>query len=192
MLNLIDIDFLEFKEEFNVYYEELFPKDERIPLEFLENFYANGIVKFVKIVSQNINVGFLIYVTTKDNPYVWLSYFAIFKEYQNKKYGTKAINLLKEHLKNYDGIYGEIEKIDEGKTEEERKIRNKRSKFWLNLGFEIMDIDVELYGVIYSTCVLKLNNNKLSDQEIVNYGMKLYKATLGEELFNKTCFIKTK
>lgn len=184
MLNIIEVDFLEFKEKLYSYYVELFPEDERQPLSLLEKLYTEGIIKFVKISDEEINVGFLIYVTTKNNPYVWLSYFAIFKEYQNKKYGTKAINLLKEHLNNYDGIYGENEK--------ENQIRANRSKFWTNLGFEIMDIDVELYGVIYSPCVLKLNDSKISNQDIVNYGMMLYKATLGEELFNKTCFIRTK
>lgn len=192
MLKLIEVDFLEFKEKLYSYYVELFPEDERQPLNLLEKLYDDGIVKFIKICDDEINVGFLVYVTTIDNPYVWLSYFAIFKEYQNKKYGSRAIDLLKEHLKDFDGIYGEIEKIGEGVSSQENLIRSKRTKFWTSLGFEIIDIDLDLYEVIYSPCVFKIKNYEISDREVVNYGMMLYKATLGEELFNKTCFIRTK
>lgn len=189
MLKLIEIDFFEFKEKINSKYEELFPEDERQEIELLEKLYEKGIIKFVKIIDQEILVGFLMYVTIKGNPYVWLDYFAIFKEYQNQNYGSKAIGLLKEHLKNYDGIYGEIETLGLGENEEENQIRIKRAKFWTNLGFEIMNIDLEMFNVIYSACVLKLNNSKRSDKDILEYGLMLYKEVIGEERFNKNCFV---
>lgn len=60
---------------------------------------------------------------------VLLDYFAIYKEYQNKKYGTKAIEIFKSFFQAYDGVYGEIEKNGLGKNAEENKIREKRIQF---------------------------------------------------------------
>lgn len=192
MLQLTEIDYKEFKNTIYKYYEELFEKEERQPLHILKKLYEKGILKFVKIVDQDINVGFLIYATTSDNPYVWLDYFAIFKEYQNKKYGTEAIKIFKNYFKGYDGIYGEIEALGLGKNDSENKIREKRFKFWKNLGFELLNIDMNLFGVIYSACVLKLTDINRQNKDILNYGFHLYEAVMGKKEIEKKCFIVEK
>lgn len=189
MLKLKEIDFFEFKENVYSHYIDLFPEDERKPLNMLEVLYNNGILKFVEIMDDEINVGFFIYVTIENNPYVWLDYFTIYKDYQNMKYGTKTIKLLKDFFKNHDGVYGEIEKVGYGSTEEENRIREKRVKFYINLDFDILDIDLCLFDVVYSPCVLKIKNTNVSDKDILDYGMKIYKAVIGEERYNENCFV---
>lgn len=140
-------------------------------------------------MDEEVNVGFLIYVTVLNNPYVWLDYFAIYKEYQNKKYGTKAIKIFKKFFANYDGIYGEIEKVGFGKADKENQIRAKRLKFWESLGFELLNIDMNLWDVVYSSCVLKLSNVQRNNEEILKYGFALYEAVMGKEKVEKNCFI---
>lgn len=189
MLKLKEIHFLKFEENVYNYYTDLFPEDERKPLNMLEVLYNNGILKFVEIMDDEINVGFFIYVTIENNPYVWLDYFAIYKEYQNMKYGTKTVKLLKDFFEHYDGVYGEIEKVGYGSTEEENRIREKRVKFYINLAFDILDIDLCLFDVVYSPCVLKIKNTNVSDKDILDYGMKIYKAVIGEERYNENCFV---
>ncbi len=189
MIELKEIDFGEFQKDVYKHYEELFPKEERQPLSLLQKLFLEGTIKFVKIMDEEIDVGFLIYVTTLNNPYVWLDYFAIYKEFQNKQYGTEAIKAFKTIFKEYDGIYGEIEKIGLGETEEENKIREKRLSFWKNLGFELLNIDMNLFGVIYSSCVLKLNAVKRESSEIVKYGFSLYETVMGKAEIEKNCFI---
>lgn len=189
MVKLKEIDFLEFERDVYKHYVKLFAEEERQPLKILKKLYDEDNLKFVKIMDKEINVGFLIYVTTKNNPYIWLDYFAIYKEFQNKKYGTEAIQVLKPFLKNYDGIYGEIEKLGCGETEEENRIREKRLKFWQNLGFELLNIDLYLFDVVYSSCVLRLNDVKRENREILNYGFLLYEAVMGKTKIEKNCFI---
>lgn len=187
---LKEIDDKEFERDVYKYYVELFAEDERQPLELLKKLFEEGNLKFVKIMDNEVNVGFFIYVTTRDNPYVWLSYFAIYKEFQNKKYGMNATKRFKNFFSNYDGIYGEIEKLGLGENEEENRIREKRFNFWYNLGFELLNIDSLLYGVVYSSCALKLKENvKTSNREILDYGFKLYEAVMGKESVKKNCFI---
>lgn len=189
MVYLKEINDKEFESDVFNYYVELFNEDERQPLKILKKLYEEGTLKFVKIMDNEANVGFLIYITTLNNPYVWLDYFAIYKEYQNKKYGTEAIKVFKSFFQNYDDIYGEIEKVGLGKTEEDNKMREKRLKFWLNLGFELLNINLNLFDVAYSSCVLKLNDKKRENKEIVKYGFKLYEAAMGKEKIEKKCFI---
>lgn len=189
MVYLKEINDKEFESDVFNYYVELFNEDERQSLKILKKLYEEGTLKFVKIMDNEVNVGFLIYVTTLNNPYVWLDYFAIYKEYQNKKYGTEAIKVFKTFFRNYDGIYGEIEKVGLGDTEEDNKTREKRLKFWLNLGFELLNIDLNLFDVIYSSCVLKLSDENRENKEILKYGFKLYEAVMGKEEIEKNCFI---
>lgn len=59
---------------------------------------------------------------------LYLDYFAILPQYQNKGYGTQAIKLLKEQCKNYNGVYVEVERVRNDNTKED-KIRIKRAKF---------------------------------------------------------------
>jgi len=189
MVSLKEIEFKEFQSDILKYYEELFPKDERQPLPLLQKLYQEGVLKFVKIINDAITVGFLIYVTMPNNPYVWLSYFAIYKEFQNKKYGTEAIKVFQDFFEEYDGIYGEIESIGFGDTEEENRIREKRLKFWQNLGFQLLNIDMRLFDVVYSACVLKFNDVKRNSEEILKYGFMLYEAVMGKDEIEKNCFV---
>lgn len=190
-MELLNISFQEFKSDVYNYYIDLFPEDERQPLNLLQKLFQKGILKIVKIMEDKVNIGFLIYVTEKDNPYIWLDYFAIYPKYQNKKYGTKAIQIFKNYFNNYDGIYGEIEKPDY--SEKEKNIKLRRLNFWNNLGFILLGIDINLWGVVYSSCVLEINNkSKRSNEERLKYSFSLYEEVMGKKLVKKNCFILKK
>lgn len=189
MLKLIPIDFKEFKNDIYPYYVELFPKDERKNLKQIEIPNQKGITKLVKIMDDNNIVGFLIYNIVDNNKYVLLDYFAIFKEFQNKKYGTQAVEMFKDFFKDYKGIYGEVEKLGLGKDDKENNIREKRIKFWKSLGFQFLDIDLELFKVIYTPCILKIQDIKLDNDDIIKSAFEIYYALLGEERVNKNCKI---
>lgn len=187
MLKLVHIDFKTFKNEIYPYYLELFPKDERKSLKQIEIPYLKGISKLVSIVYDDQKVGFLIYNTLEGNKYIQLDYFAIFKEFQNKKFGTEAIKIFKEFFKDYNGIYGEIEKAGLGQDEAENKKRERRIKFWESLGFQLFDFDLELFDVIYSPCVLMIKDIEIDYDEIMKSAFEIYISLLGEEKVSNRC-----
>lgn len=189
MLILKEVTFREFESDIYKYYVEAFPSIERQSKKYMKELSEQNIMKFVKIIDEDEIVGFLIYVTLEDNPYVWLDYFAIRKEYQNKKYGSKAIQIFKNFFSEYYGIYGEFEKEGLGRDEKENEVRKRRISFWKKAGFELLDIDVSLYGVIYSSAVLKLNDSNLANEKIVECGFRLYEAVMGEKEVQKNCFV---
>ena len=188
-MKLIEISFKEFKKNIYPYYLKLFPKEERKCLKDIEIPNKKGITKIVKIVADMTTVGFLIYNTLPNNKYVQLDYFAIFKEFQNKKYGTEAIKEFKTFFSDYNGIYGEVEKMGLGSDEAENRIREKRIKFWTMLGFELFDFDLELFKVIYSPCLLKTKDIKIDYDEVIDSAFEIYIALLGKEKIKKNCRI---
>lgn len=123
----------------------------------------------------------------KNNPIVQLDYFAILPKYQHKGYGTCAIKLLKEMYRSYDGIFIEIEKVGEADTDKENQTRQRRAKFYENLGFSKMGFDLKLYTVIYSTYILPCSKNVFSDKKVIEDIFEIYNAILGEERIRKNC-----
>lgn len=186
MLELKLTDFKEFKDEIYSKYLELFPEEERKSLKILKKLYKKKLLKFLKIMDQNINVGFIIYEVVDNNPYVWLDYFAIFSDYQNQGYGSKIIPFLNNFFSNYDAIYGEVEKMGLGKNEQENKERERRVSFYKRLGFTFFeDCDLNLWNVIYTPCILKIKEIEVNSDEVMKYAFWLYNNVLGKRKVEK-------
>lgn len=186
-MHLEKINIKEFKKTIYQEYKKLFPKKERRTYREIKNGYYNNITEIIKIIIENKCVGFFIANHLKNNPYLHLDYFAIIQEYQSKGYGTEAIKKLKEYYKNYDGIFIEIEQIDEAVTEVERKTRQRRADFYERLGFCKMEFGLELYKVKYSTYMLPCEKDIFNEEEVINEIFKIYNAVYGEKSVQKNC-----
>lgn len=181
------VDIKEFKKVLYEEYKKIFPKEERKTYANLEKSYNNNITDIIEIIVDEKCVGFIIINSIKNNRIVLLDYFAILPKYQHKGYGTNAIKLLKEMYKTYDGIFIEIEKVGNGATDLENKTRQRRAKFYENLGFCKMGFDINLYMVIYSAYILPCSKNFFSDKKVIEDIFEIYRAILGEEKLKKNC-----
>lgn len=94
MIDVVEITLNEFKEDIYAKYIRLFPEDEQRDLEKIERTYKNGIEKFYKILLKDVTIGFFMLEKLSDNYPFYIDYFAIFNEFQNKGYGTKAMQIL--------------------------------------------------------------------------------------------------
>ena len=190
-MELKPLELKQFKKEIYKYYKELFPTEERKPYRILKKSYNKGITIILGIKEIDKFIGFMIINKIKDNQYLQLDYFAIFKEYQSKGYGKKSIKELKEKYNSYNGIFIEIEKLGLGENEEENIQRERRAKFYEQLGFVKLHNDLELYKVIYSPYVLFCTNIREDDKKIINDIFKIYNQILGEKRINKNCKVLT-
>lgn len=186
-MELIKIDIKEFKNKIYPEYEKLFPDLERKSYKRLKDTYENGIVDIFEIYVEENIVGFILANHLDNNPYIQLDYFAIFEKYQNKGYGSNAIKLLKEVYKEYEGIFIEIEKVGLGKSEVENSIREKRAKFYENLGFNKLNFELNLFTVIYTAYILPCNKNIFHNESIEKDIFDFYIAVLGKSRANKYC-----
>lgn len=181
------VDIKEFREVIYPEYEKIFPEIERKSYTNLKKSYDKNIVDMIEIIEEDQFVGFFIVNFLKNNPYILLDYFAILPNYQSRGYGRKAVKLLKEMYQDYDGIYIEIEKVGNGDNEEENKIRQRRAKFYENLGFVKLEFDIELFTVLFSTYMLPCSKNYFFNEEVIEGIFSIYNAILGEEKAKKYC-----
>lgn len=187
MLKLINIDINEFKTTVYPSYVELFPDSERKPYKLLASSYAKGMLKIIKIVENDIFIGFIITNSVKGNGCLQVDYFAILPKYQGKSYGTKAITLLKQISKEYYGIFIEVEKAGLGITEGENKLRERRIQFYERLGFIKLHFDLNLFNVIFSPYIIYTSKNIQDESKVKEDIIQLYIAVMGKERFEKYC-----
>lgn len=190
-MELININFKEFRNEVYLKYVEIFPKEERKTIETLEKNYMLNITKFVKIAEKNNLIGFFIMNSIENNRYIQLDYFAILPEYQNKGYGTKAIKELKKAILNYDIVFVEIEKLGCGENETENNIREKRARFYERLGFKKINADLKWFNSLFlSIYYLNLRDMyKYSEKEVLSNIFEIYYKVHGKQKVNDNCKI---
>lgn len=181
------VDIKEFRKVIYPEYEKIFPEIERKSYTNLKKSYDKNIVDMIEIIEEDQFVGFFMVNFLKNNPYILLDYFAILPNYQSRGHGKKAVKLLKEMYQDYDGIYIEIEKVGNEDNEEENKIRQRRAKFYENLGFVKLGFDIELFTVLFSTYMLPCSKNEFSNEEVIKGVGSMYNAILGEQKAKKYC-----
>lgn len=169
-LKLEYIDINQFEKEVYPYYIKIFPEEERKPLNIIQSAYVKQYVKIIEILYKNKFVGFMLLNRIKDNGYVVLDYIAILPQYRNNKFGTESLKILLKQEEKNSGVFIEIEKVGLGKTKEANIEREKRKKFWERLGFNKLNFDLWLFGVIYTPYLysnVKNDENAMID-EILN------------------------
>lgn len=190
-MKLININFEKFKNEVYQSYVNIFPEEERKNLATMKKNYNKDITKFIKIMEADKLIGFFILNSIKQNKYVQLDYFAILPEYQNKGYGTKAINELKNIISNYDGLFLEIEKLGFGANLEENKTRERRAKFYERLGFAKLDAKLKWFENLFlSIYLLKLSEDfKDNEKDLLNNIFEIYYSVHGKKKVEENCVI---
>lgn len=186
-MKLKDIDIDKFKKEVYSYYLEIFPEDERKPLELLHLSYEKHYTKIIEILYKDEIIGFMILNRVKDKGYAVLDYFAILPQYRNNKFGTKALQILLEQEKENRGVFIEIEKVGLGKDTEENLLREKRKNFYEKVGFKKLNFDLFLFDVIYTPYLFSdVNDN---EDIIIGEILNIYEAISGKERIEQNCKI---
>lgn len=188
-IELKEIDLNEFEKNIYSYYEEIFPDDERKPLSIIRKSYENGYTQILEISNDNVPVGFMMMNRIEHDGFTILDYLAIFKEYRNKGYGTKAVELLKEMNKNTKGLFVEVDKVGLGIDDAENLIREKRKNFYESLGFKKLNYDLLLFDVTYMPYLY--SNFETDEKIVIEKIIEIYNITVGKRRINKNCkFIK--
>ena len=181
MLDLKEITIEEFKNNIYDKYVSMFPKEERRDWKKIEITYDNGIEHFYKIMLDDNEIGFIMLEKINNKPY-YIDYFAIYKEYQNKGYGSKIIKYLIDNIVLEDGLIGEIEEVREDDIQTVRRL-----DFYEKLGFKRMDSLYYLYNVYYNPLVYLKND--INKEEIDELLFDYYLVNTSEEEMNKNCKI---
>lgn len=182
MIDVVEITLKEFKEDIYNEYIRLFPDSERRDLKKIEKTYKKGIEKFYKILLKDVTIGFFMLEKLSEDYPFYLEYFAIFNEFQNKRYGTKAMQVLKNKFASDNGLIAEIEKENINNP-----ITIKRFEFYNKLGFNKTGSEYLLYDVIY-TPIINVNRN-IDKKNIDSIFFDYYKTNCGEQDVKTKCKI---
>lgn len=143
-MNLILSDsYINYLEEIENLYIEAFPKSERKPMNEIIKVCENGFGRIIPILLDDDFVGMFITLDSYKDNTLLIDYFAIKNEYRGLSLGSKSIELLNE-MENKTIII-EIEPCH--KEADNFVQREKRKKFYKNLGFRQTDINISWFGV---------------------------------------------
>ena len=184
-IELKDIGIDEFKKDIYSYYLEIFPEDERKPIELIQSSYEKKYTTIIEILYKNEIAGFMILNRVKAKSYAVLDYLAILPQYRNNKIGTKALEILLEQEKESSGIFIEIEKVGLGKDEEENLLREKRKNFYEKLKFKRLNFDLFLFDVIYTPYLF--SNIEDNEDIIIKEILEVYESISGKERIKQNC-----
>lgn len=135
--------YLKYLNEINDLYIEAFPKAERKPMNQIIKVCQNGYGRIIPILMDDEFVGMFITLDSDGDNTLLIDYFAIKSDYRGLSLGSKAIELLNK-MENKTIII-EIEPcINEANNLLQRQ---KRKKFYENLGFRQTDINISWFGV---------------------------------------------
>ena len=135
--------YLEFLDEINNLYMEAFPKAERKPMNQIIKVCQNGYGRIIPVLLDDEFVGMFITLDSDGDDILLIDYFAIKSDYRGLSLGSKAIELLNK-MENKTIII-EIEPcVSDANNLLQRQ---KRKKFYENLGFKQTDINISWFGV---------------------------------------------
>ena len=126
-------------------YNTTFPHDETVNILYLLYLRIRGKADFYAVEEDGKLIG-LVY-NVRDDSLVYLFYLIVKKEYRQKGYGSKILNLIKEYYGDkpitltIESPYKEdAENIDE---------RKKRLKFYEKNGYSLINVPINDWGVEY-------------------------------------------
>ena len=182
-MEIKEITIESFKKKIYNRYIKIFPRIERREWTKIEISYQNGKEKFYEILLNNEIIGFfMLEKLDKKHPY-YLEYFAIYDEFQNLGYGSKALKLLIDKIIKDEDLIAEMEKENKNNLNTIR-----RSKFYEKLGFKKIDSEYLLYKAFY-TPIVYTKSNEIIKEEYDKIFFDYYNYNCGENAIKANCKI---
>ena len=123
-------------------YHEAFPRCERKPFSIIKAMSEKGKTDLWYFEDDEGFMGLCATINGPDK--VLIDYLAVAKRRRGTGVGTRMLNALLEHYKDF-GVFLEIEALDENAKNNSERIR--RREFYLKAGLQPMGTYVKLFGV---------------------------------------------
>lgn len=142
-----------------------FPPEELKSFSVIENLWNNGCYRGYGFYAEEDDTLRAYALTMADDSarMLLLDYFAVCGEVRGKGYGGRALALLEENCKEWDGMIIEVEDDDCAVTEEERQIRKRRISFYERNGVEMTGQKSSAFEVVYKLMILPLGNENAGE-----------------------------
>ena len=168
----------------NIYNKHMiidFPAEELKPFDVIQKLIKRKIYICYGLYNNEELLAYAFIVTSKS--YVLIDYYAVCREYRNKGIGSKFLNILTEHCKNYNGIIVEVEDVECTSNEAEKVVRRRRIDFYRENGMRMTNISCKLFNVDYS--IMCLCDIEPDDSVIYEELKNIYKEIIPSKLYSK-------
>ena len=169
----------------DLYQSELvnaFPPSELKPLKSMLNLMEGDRYEALGMYDEDGLHGYALTWLEPGIPFALLDYFGTLEGQRGSGLGTKMLDLLAEHYRNYRGIFGEAEGVF-SPDPEEAKLQQRRLDFYYRNGFRYGGYDCALFGVHYLTLIR--GNGDVSAEELLDAHQRIYRSGIPPQAYER-------
>jgi len=159
-----------------------FPPSELKPLKSMLNLMAQNRYEALGMYDEKGLHGYALTWLEPGIPFALLDYFGTLEGQRGTGLGTKMLDMLAEHYKDYRGIFGEAEGVF-SLDPEEQKLQQRRLDFYYRNGFRYGGYDCALFGVHYLTLIR--GRDDVSPEELLDAHQRIYKSGIPKQAYDR-------
>lgn len=161
-----------------------FPPEEVKPLSLIEGLMLKGAYLCYGLYDDNRLVSYAFFCKAAEGTCILIDFLAVIKEYRSYGYGSKFLKLMKEELKEFDGIIFEVESGKSAANQDELLICERRIDFYHRNGVRDTKYSCYFFGVDMRIMYLSLIKD-LEDVEIFEGLDHIYHVMYEKEVYEK-------
>ena len=159
-----------------------FPPSELKPLKSMLNLMEGDRYEALGMYDEDGLHGYALTWLEPGIPFALLDYFGTLEGQRGSGLGTKMLDLLAEHYRNYRGIFGEAEGVF-SPDPEEAKLQQRRLDFYSRNGFRYGGYDCALFGVHYLTLIR--GDGDVSAEELLDAHQRIYRSGIPPQAYER-------
>ena len=138
-----------------------FPESELKPLSAIRQMLEAGIYDCLGLFEDTRLMAYGFFVTDWQRGILLLDYLAVCEPWRGMGYGGKCLDRIRDFYKGEKGILLECESLESGQDQEERFLRERRIRFYLDNGCVRTQVRSLLFGVEYEILYMPLAEERV-------------------------------
>ena len=159
-----------------------FPPSELKPLKSMLNLMEQDRYEALGLYDEEGLHGYALTWLEPGIPFALLDYFGTLEGQRGSGLGTRMLDMLSEHYKDYRGIFGEAEGAF-SQNPEEKSLQERRLAFYERNGFRYGGYDCALFGVHYLTLIR--GDEDVTAEELLDAHQRIYKSGIPPKVYDQ-------
>ena len=159
-----------------------FPPSELKPLKSMLNLMEQNRYEALGLYDEQGLHGYALTWLEPGIPFALLDYFGTLEGQRGSGLGTKMLDMLSGHYKDYRGIFGESEGAF-SQNPEEKSLQERRLAFYARNGFRYGGYDCALFGVHYLTLIR--GDEDVTAEELLDAHQRIYRSGIPPKVYDQ-------
>ena len=181
-MHLKTLDAGELTRLYNTELVNAFPPSELKPLKSMLNLMEQNRYEALGLYDEQGLHGYALTWLEPGIPFALLDYFGTLEGQRGSGLGTKMLDLLAHHYRDYRGIFGEAEGAF-ASDPAEKALQERRLAFYERNGFRYGGYDCALFGVHYRTLIR--GDEDVTAEELLDAHQRIYKSGIQPKAYER-------